>query len=50
MLLAQYLMHALNPTGAILLTITTLIVSVYLVSTFTVSKLAGWFAGPIAFL
>ena len=32
MLLAQYLMHALNPTGAILLTITTLIVSVYLVS------------------
>ena len=41
MLLAQYLMHALNPTGAILLTITTLIVSVYLVSTFTVSKLAS---------
>jgi S-DNA-T family DNA segregation ATPase FtsK/SpoIIIE len=50
MLLAHYLMHALNPTGAILLTMTTLIVSVYLVSTFTMSKLAGWFAGPLRFL
>jgi S-DNA-T family DNA segregation ATPase FtsK/SpoIIIE len=50
MMLAHYLMHALNPTGAILLTITTLIVSVYLVSTFTMSKLAGWFAGPLRIL
>ena len=50
MLLAHYLMHALNPTGAILLTITTLIVSVYLVSTFTMSKLAAWFAGPLRIL
>ena len=50
MLLEHYLMHALNPTGAILLTITTLIVSVYLVSTFTMSKLAGWFEGPLNYL
>jgi S-DNA-T family DNA segregation ATPase FtsK/SpoIIIE len=50
MLLAHYLMHALNATGAILLTITTLIVSVYLVSTFTMSKLAGWFEGPLRIL
>ena len=50
MLLAHYLIHALNPTGAILLTVTTLIVSVYLVSTFTMSKLAVWFAGPLRFL
>jgi len=49
MLLAHYLMHALNPTGAILLTITTLVVSVYLVSTFTMSKLAVWFGGPLRF-
>jgi hypothetical protein len=35
------LMHALNLAGAILLTITTLVVSVYLVSTFTLAKLAG---------
>ena len=51
MVLAHYLMHALNPTGAILLTLTALIVSVYLVSTFsmsnTASKLAVWFAGPL---
>ena len=50
LVLAHYLMHALNPTGAILLTITTLIVSVYLVSTFTMSKLGVWFAGPLSYL
>ena len=54
LMLAHYLVHALNPTGAILLTITALIVSVYLVSTFTmsntVSKLAVWFAGPLRIL
>jgi S-DNA-T family DNA segregation ATPase FtsK/SpoIIIE len=50
MLLAHYLIHALNPTGAILLTLTTLMVSVYLVSTFTMSKLAIWLAGPMRFL
>jgi len=50
MLLAHYLIHALNATGAILLTITTLIVSMYLVSTFTMSRLGVWFAGPMRFL
>jgi len=50
LVLAHYLMRALNPTGAILLTITMLIVSVYLVSTFTMSKLAVWFAGPLSYL
>jgi S-DNA-T family DNA segregation ATPase FtsK/SpoIIIE len=50
MVLARYLIHALNTTGAILLTITTLIVSVYLVSSFTMSKLARWFAGPMRYL
>ena len=48
--LAHYLVHSLNATGAILLTITTLVVSVYLVSTFTMAKLAGWFAGPLGWL
>src|ERR1051325_8736495 len=33
-----------NLTGAIIVTLTSLILSVYLVSTFTVSKLADWFA------
>jgi DNA segregation ATPase FtsK/SpoIIIE, S-DNA-T family len=49
-LLAHYLMHALNTTGAILLTVTTLIVSVYLVSTFRMSKLNDWLAGPMGYL
>jgi S-DNA-T family DNA segregation ATPase FtsK/SpoIIIE len=48
--MAHYLMHALNPVGAILLTITTLVVSVYLVSTFTMSKLGVWFAPPLRYL
>jgi S-DNA-T family DNA segregation ATPase FtsK/SpoIIIE len=48
--MANYLMHALNPVGAILLTLTTLIVSVYLVSTFTMSKLGVWFAPPLRYL
>jgi S-DNA-T family DNA segregation ATPase FtsK/SpoIIIE len=50
LLLAQYLLHSLNATGAVLLTVASLVVSVYLVSTFTMSKLGDWFARPIAFL
>ena len=48
MLLAHSLVAALNRTGAVIVTITATIVSVYLVSTFTLSKLPDWFAGPIA--
>jgi S-DNA-T family DNA segregation ATPase FtsK/SpoIIIE len=48
--MARYLMHNLNPTGAILMTITTLVVSAYLVSTFTMAKLTAWFAGPLRYL
>jgi len=48
--MAHYLMHALNPVGAILLTITTLIVSIYLVSTFTMAKLGIWFAPPLRYM
>jgi S-DNA-T family DNA segregation ATPase FtsK/SpoIIIE len=50
LLLAHFLVHSLNPTGAVLLTITTLVVSVYLVSTFTMAKLAGWLSGPLGWL
>ncbi len=42
------LIAVLNRTGAAVLILTALIVSVYLVSTFTLSKLAAWFAGPIS--
>jgi S-DNA-T family DNA segregation ATPase FtsK/SpoIIIE len=48
LILATYLVDSLNVAGALLATLTTLIVSVYLVSTFTLAKLAGWLAGPTA--
>ena len=46
--LARNLVESLNLTGALLLTLTSIVISVYLVSTFTLAKLGEWFAGPIA--
>ncbi len=46
LVLAQSLLHALNLAGALVAVFTVLILSVYLVSTFSVSKLEKWFAGP----
>ena len=48
--LAGYLRGALNLTGAIVLTLTCLIVSVYLFSSFTMGTLARWLAPPSAWL
>src|SRR5574340_155936 len=50
LVLAAWLAANLNLAGALVLLATTLIVSVYLVSTFTMAKLAGWFAGPLGVL
>ena len=50
MLLARWLSAALNRAGAALVTLTAMVVSVYLVSTFTLSKLQDWFGGPLALL
>ena len=50
MLLARSLVSALNQAGAVLLTITCLVVSLYLVSTFTLSKLNDWFSEPLEWL
>src|ERR1700761_3611975 len=44
--LASYLVDSLNLAGAVLFTATVVILSVYLVSTFTIAKLGEWFAGP----
>jgi S-DNA-T family DNA segregation ATPase FtsK/SpoIIIE len=44
----RYLVDSLNLAGAILAAVTASIVSVYLVSSFTLAKLGEWFAGPIA--
>ena len=46
-MVADWLSQALNFSGATILTLTSLIVSLYLVSTFTLAKLEVWFAGPI---
>ena len=46
--LASFLVDSLNVTGALVVTLTAVVISVYLVSTFTLATLAGWLAGPAA--
>ena len=48
--MADYLISTMNITGAILFTATCWIVSLYLVSTFEISRLPVWFSGPIAWI
>ena len=48
LVLARYLVETLNLAGALLATVTTVVVSIYLVSSFTLAKLPEWFASPIA--
>jgi S-DNA-T family DNA segregation ATPase FtsK/SpoIIIE len=45
---ADYLLANLNSTGAILATAAMLILSLYVVSTFSMTLLGGWLAGPMA--
>ena len=42
-LVADSLKHAFNPAGAAVVLATSLVVSIYLVSTFTLAKLERWF-------
>jgi S-DNA-T family DNA segregation ATPase FtsK/SpoIIIE len=46
MLLADYLVASMNLTGAAMFTAVCLILGLYLVSTFEMSKLSGWFRVP----
>jgi len=46
--IASYLVESFNLAGALVVTLTAVIVSVYLVSTFTLATLNSWFAGPTA--
>ncbi|MCE5307517.1 MAG: DNA translocase FtsK 4TM domain-containing protein [Acidobacteriales bacterium] len=48
LLLADYLVRTMNLTGALILTATCVTVSLYLVSSFSMTRLAGWFSGPMA--
>jgi S-DNA-T family DNA segregation ATPase FtsK/SpoIIIE len=50
LLLADLLVRTMNLTGALILTATSVTVSLYLVSSFSMAKLAGWFSGPMAWL
>jgi S-DNA-T family DNA segregation ATPase FtsK/SpoIIIE len=50
LVVADLLKAALNRTGAIVVTATSLIVALYLVSKFSLDVLAGWVRGPVAFL
>jgi S-DNA-T family DNA segregation ATPase FtsK/SpoIIIE len=46
--LARYLLDTLNVAGAPLAILSAFVVSVYLVSSFSMARLADWFAGPLA--
>lgn len=47
-IIAYYLIQNLNITGALILTAACAIVSIYVLTTFSMAKLAAWFAGPRA--
>jgi S-DNA-T family DNA segregation ATPase FtsK/SpoIIIE len=47
-LLARYLLGTLNLAGAIVAILTSVLIAVYLVSSFTLAKAMEWFAGPRA--
>jgi len=49
-LIADSLLSSLNVMGTVLLTGICLILSLYLISTFSMAIVAGWLAGPLSFL
>jgi S-DNA-T family DNA segregation ATPase FtsK/SpoIIIE len=49
-IMADYLLASMNLTGALLFTAACWIVSIYLVSTFEMSRVPVWFRGPLAWL
>jgi DNA segregation ATPase FtsK/SpoIIIE, S-DNA-T family len=49
-LLADYLLSELNTTGAVLLTFSSIVLSLYIVSKFSLALLAKWLSGPLGFL
>jgi S-DNA-T family DNA segregation ATPase FtsK/SpoIIIE len=50
LVLADVLQNALNLAGAVIFSVTTLVISVYLVSTFTMSKAVEWTEPPASLL
>ncbi len=47
LLLAGFLLRTMNLTGALILTVTCFTVSLYLVSSFSMAKVANWFGAPL---
>jgi S-DNA-T family DNA segregation ATPase FtsK/SpoIIIE len=50
LLLANYLVDSLNVAGALMVTVTAVVISLYLVSTFTLALVGKWFAAPVMWL
>ena len=50
LLLANYLVDTLNLAGALMVTVTAVVISLYLVSTFTLATLGRWFLKPMMWL
>src|SRR5690242_3601784 len=48
LVIADFLVARMNPTGAAIMTAAWAIIAIYLISTFEVALLARWFARPIA--
>jgi S-DNA-T family DNA segregation ATPase FtsK/SpoIIIE len=46
-IIAEYLIQNLNITGALILTAACAIVSIYVLTTFSMAKLGGWLRGPL---
>ena len=49
-ILAEALVSSMNMTGAVLFTLGSWIVAIYLVSSFEMSRLPGWFEAPLSWL
>ncbi len=45
--IAEYLIQNLNITGALILTAACAIISIYILTTFSMAKLGGWLRGPL---
>jgi S-DNA-T family DNA segregation ATPase FtsK/SpoIIIE len=49
-LMSDFLVAAANPTGAVVITAASIVLSLYLISTFSMAKLAAWMSGPMSWM
>ncbi|MBV8904368.1 MAG: DNA translocase FtsK 4TM domain-containing protein, partial [Acidobacteriia bacterium] len=48
--LSRYLLESLNPVGALIAIVSAFVTAIYLVSSFSLEKVAAWFAAPRAWM